>query len=76
MVHVSEDNLLRKHSNAVHGCRYLHVILYCMFILLQHIDEQSEGLVWASGEGCLEDVVFLLCTGVEVNSEGQVRVGK
>ena len=29
--------------------------------------------MWASREGCLEDVVFLLSTGVEVNSRGQVR---
>ena len=28
--------------------------------------------MWASREGCLEDVVFLLSTGVEVNSRGQV----
>ena len=40
----------------------------------QHVDEQSEGLVWASWEGCLEDVVFLLSTGVEVNSRSQVRL--
>ena len=38
----------------------------------QHVDELSEGLVWASQEGCLEDVVFLLSTGVEVNTRGQV----
>ena len=29
--------------------------------------------MWASQEGCLEDVVFLLNTGVEVNSRSQVR---
>jgi len=48
-----------------------------MYISLQSItaDERSEGLVWASGEGCLEDVVFLLSTGVKVNGRGQVRVG-
>ena len=28
--------------------------------------------MWASREGCLEDVVFLLSIGVEVNSRGQV----
>ena len=39
----------------------------------QHLDELSEGLIWASQEGCLDDVVFLLSTGVEVNSRGQVR---
>ena len=41
---------------------------------VQYVDEFSEGLLWASEEGCLEDVVFLLSTGVEVNSRGQVRV--
>lgn len=30
--------------------------------------------MWASLEGCLEDVVFLLSAGVEVNSRGQVRL--
>ena len=40
----------------------------------QHVDELSEGLIWASREGCLEDVVFLLSIGVEVNSRGQVRL--
>ena len=49
---------------------------FCAIILYdfsyQHVDEQSEGLVWASQEGCLEDVVFLLSTGVEVNSRSQV----
>ena len=44
-----------------------------LYFLYQHVDELSEGLVWASQEGCLEDVVFLLSTGVEVNSRGQVR---
>ena len=29
--------------------------------------------MWASQEGCLEDVVFLLSSGVEVNSRSQVR---
>ena len=38
------------------------------------MNEFSEGLLWASGEGCLEGVVFLLSTGVEVDSRGQVRV--
>ena len=37
------------------------------------MNEFSEGLLWASGEGCMEDVVFLLSTGVEVNSREQVR---
>ena len=48
-------------------CNYTFVFLY------QPVDELSEGLVWASKEGCLEDVVFLLSTEVEVNSRGQVR---
>ena len=51
---------------------YSHTIILLSF-LYQHVDELSEGLVWASREGCLEDVVFLLSTGVEVNSRGQVR---
>ena len=46
---------------------------YTVWFLYQQVDELSEGLVWASREGCLEDVVFLLSTGVEVNSRGQVR---
>ena len=45
----------------------------CCF-LCQHVNEFSEGLLWASGEGCLEDVVFLLSTEVEVNSRDQVRL--
>jgi len=40
---------------------------------MRHRDEQSEVLLWASGEGCLEDVILLLSSGVEVNSRGQVR---
>ena len=43
-------------------------------LLLQHLDEQLEALLWASREGCLEDVVFFLSTGVELNSRGQVRL--
>jgi len=52
---------------------YSHTIILLSF-LYQHVDELSEGLVWASQEGCLEDVVFLLSTGVEVNSRAQVRL--
>jgi len=36
-------------------------------------DEQSEALLWTSWEGCLDDVILLLSSGVEVNSRGQVR---
>ena len=50
----------------------MHAIILLCF-LYQHVDELSEGLVWASREGCLEDVVFLLSIGVEVNTRGQVR---
>ena len=46
----------------------------CVVSSHQPLDELSEGLIWASGEGCLEDVVFLLSTGVEVNTRGQVRL--
>ena len=46
----------------------------CVASIHQPVDELSEGLIWASREGCLEDVVFLLTTGVEVNSRGQVRL--
>ena len=46
----------------------------CVVSSHQHVDELSEGLIWASREGCLEDVVFLLSTGVEVNTRGQVRL--
>ena len=57
---------------------YIHICslvqLHCVVSSHQlRVDELSEGLIWASGEGCLEDVVFLLSTGVEVNSKGQVR---
>ena len=45
----------------------------CAF-LHQHVDELSEGLVWTSREGCLDDVVFLLSAGVDSNSKGQVRL--
>ena len=41
---------------------------------VQYVDEFSKRLVWASEVGCLEDVVFLLSTGVEVNSRGQVGI--
>ena len=51
------------------GC----VLIILLWFLYQHVDELSEGLVWASQGGCLEDVVFLLSTGVEVNSRSQVR---
>ena len=54
---------------------------FCTYVILssvvsshQHVDELSEGLIWASWEGCLEDVIFLLSTGVEVNTRGQVRL--
>ena len=50
----------------------MHAIILLCF-LYQHVDELSEGLVWASRKGCLEDVVFLLSTEVEVNTRGQVR---
>ena len=51
------------------------VQLHSRFVSIhQPVDELSEGLIWASGEGCLEDVIFLLSTGVEVNSRGQVRL--
>ena len=50
------------------------IITLCVVSIYQPVDELSEGLIWASREGCLEDVVFLLTTGVEVNSRGQVRL--
>ena len=50
------------------------IITLCVVFIYQPVDELSEGLIWASREGCLEDVVFLLTTGVEVNSRGQVRL--
>ena len=65
-------------------CIFVHISQSCQYRLLlcakcfllvtvQHVDELSEGLVWASQEGCLEDVVFLLRAGVKVNSRNQVR---
>ena len=56
----------------IQSCELQSCTHKCTF-LYQHVDELSEGLVWASREGCLEDVVFLLSTGVEVNSRSQVR---
>ena len=57
------------------SCQY--TLLLCakrfLHVTVQHVDELSEGLVWASQEGCLEDVIFLLHTGVKVNSSNQVR---
>ena len=50
------------------------VLIIQLWFLYQHVDELSEGLVWASQGGCLEYVIFLLSTGVEVNSRGQVRL--
>ena len=58
--------------NKAVSCSVAHISYKCTF-LYQHVDELSEGLVWASLEGSLEDVIFLLSTGVEVNSRGQVR---
>lgn len=43
-------------------------------LLYKHVDELSEGLIWASQEGCLDDVAFLLSTGVDANHKGQVRL--
>ena len=52
----------------------LCVIKLMCALLYKHVDELSEGLVWASQEGCLDDVAFLLSTGVDANSKGQVRL--
>ena len=59
-------------SRTIHWCHCIQWTVCCF--LHQHVNEFSEGLVWASGEGCQEDVVFLLSTGVEVNSIDQVRL--
>ena len=65
---------LPHHSCTSGTIHWYHCIQWtvCCF-LRQYVNEFSEGLLWASEEGCLEDVVFLLSTGVEVNSRGQVR---